>query len=247
MVQSMTPEATPTPASNAVSAGATVPWPAEVVLRREAESQRLDWPTIARHLHSDGLSLDLETPPRQLAGGLANLNFLLRVNGGWMVLRRPPAGRLPPGANDMRREHRILSRLWRALPLAPKSYHLCEDVEVAGAPFQLLEFRSGLVFRGDRPDQLPATDAVGRLLSDMLIETLATIHTVDLSTVGLGDLGRPQGFFRRSAKGWINRGTLAAGGSLCLAGRDIARWLEQSPDPASATATLLHNDFKLDN
>ncbi len=47
----------------------------------------------------------------QFAGGLANLNYLIHLDGKPAVLRRPPLGELPAGAYDMSREFRILSRL----------------------------------------------------------------------------------------------------------------------------------------
>ncbi len=86
-------------------------WPAGAHLRPINETQPLDWAAVAEHLQHQGLQVDFDVPVRQFAGGLANLNFLLRVDDCWMVLRRPPLGPLPPGANDMPREHRVLSNL----------------------------------------------------------------------------------------------------------------------------------------
>lgn len=224
-----------------------MPWPKDATLRSVEDSHALDWPLIGRYLERHGLAIDPSIPARQFAGGLANLNYLLRVNGGWTVLRRPPVGTLPPGANDMEREHRILSRLWRALPLAPRSHHFCPDGAVAGAPFQLLEFRSGLAVRGDRVAPLPEGPATGLALSGVLIDTLAALHAIDPAEVGLGDLGRPADFFRRTATGWVARAERAGDGPLPSAWRAVALWLEQVPNPGAPAVTLLHNDFKLDN
>jgi len=228
-------------------------WPQGAALRSAEESRPQDWRAIARHLGAHGLLLDGQVPPRQFAGGLANLNYLLRLKGGgpagaaWAVLRRPPDGPLPPGAHDMAREHRILSRLWQALPVAPRSLHLCADAQVAGAPFQILEFRPGIAVRGDSLAPLPETGATGAHLSGLLVETLAAIHGVDPAAVGLDDLGRPDGFFARTAKGWLSRAERIGDGELSPAVRAIARWLEGVPEPAANAPTLLHNDFKLDN
>jgi aminoglycoside phosphotransferase (APT) family kinase protein len=229
-------------------AGVTpLPFPQGVSLRPVAGGYPLDWARIADHLAIQGLVLDKGVVPRQFSGGLANLNYLLRVGGDWMVLRRPPTGPLPPGANDMRREHRILSRLWEALPLAPRSHLLCEDPEVAGAPFQLLEFRQGLAIRGDILDPLPDTPETGRALSALLVETLAKVHAVDVDAIGLGQLGRPEGFFARTAKGWMERGVLICGGKLSPAAQAVADWLSALPPMPDSAPVLLHNDFKLDN
>ncbi|MNZ79712.1 Phosphotransferase enzyme family protein [compost metagenome] len=222
-------------------------WPAGVALRDEAEMRQLDWPRIARYLAGHDLVLDPHTPPRQFVGGLANFNFLVRVNDTWMVLRRPPDGPLPPGANDMAREHRILSRLWEELPFAPRSFHFCEDSAVAGAPFLLIEFRQGLVLHGGSVSPLEPAVETGQALSSMLVDTLAAIHAVDPERVGLGTLGRPEGFFRRTAQGWAKRAELVSGGTPPAAAIEAVRWLEQCAEPAATTPVLLHNDFKLNN
>lgn len=224
-----------------------VPPPAGVALRSLAESRELDWGAVAAHLAGHGLRLDPAFTPRQFAGGLANLNFLLRIDDAWAVLRRPPDGPLPPGAHDMAREHRILSTLWRALPLAPRSLHLCTDAGIAGAPFQLLEFRQGIAVRGDSLSPLPATRETGAALSALLVETLAAIHAVDPAAVGLADLGRPAGFFARTAAGWIGRAERVAPGGLSPAARALADWLAAAEVRDAERPTLLHNDFKLDN
>lgn len=221
--------------------------PAGVALRSAAESRVLDWPGIGRHLAAHGISLDPTFVPRQFTGGLANLNFLVRVSDGWAVLRRPPDGPLPPGAHDMAREHRILSHLWRELPLAPRSLHLCADASVAGAPFQLMEFRAGIALRGDSLTPFPATAATGADLSHKLVETLAAIHAVDPARIGLSDLGRPAGFFARTAAGWIGRAERVAQGALSPAARAVAGWLAAAEVRDATAPTLLHNDFKLDN
>jgi aminoglycoside phosphotransferase (APT) family kinase protein len=222
-------------------------YPEGVALRSELASQALDWPTIERYLAGHRLQMDPGVAPRQLSGGLANLNFLVRINHNWMVLRRPPAGPLPPGANDMQREHRILSRLWRTFALAPRSHHFCSDAAIAGAPFLLIDYRAGLSLRGDSIQPLPATENTGHQLSNMLVETLAQLHAVDLASVGLEALGHPQGFFRRNTLGWIKRAQLIANGSLSCPAQTLAQWLTDVPDPAAGKPVLLHNDFKLDN
>ncbi len=238
--------AAPAGEADAREGGASLP-PAGVALRPLAEGRSLDWNAIAGHLAAHGLAFDRAFTPRQFAGGLANLNFLVRVNQRWAVLRRPPDGPLPPGAHDMGREHRILSRLWQALPLAPRSLHLCTDADVCGAPFQVMEFRAGTAVRGDSLAPLAETPETGAALSDMLVETLAAIHAVDPERVGLGDLGRPAGFFARTAGGWIDRAERVAGGALSPAARAVAHWLGAAEVEDARAPTLLHNDFKLDN
>lgn len=219
----------------------------EMNFRPVEDSHPLDWARITQYLDQKNLSIDLLTQPRQFAGGLANLNYLLKIDGDWAVLRRPPSGPLPPGANDMVREHHILSNLWRELPLAPRSLHLCDDPAIAGAPFQLIEFRQGVAVRGDSLAPLPETRATGAALSNMLIDTLARIHAVDVDAVGLQDLGSPQDFFRRTCRGWLRRADRILGDGQHASITAIAQWLDDVADPPATPPSLLHNDFKLDN
>jgi len=216
-------------------------------LRAPADEAPLPWPAIAAHLAAHGLRLDLrDRPPRQFQGGLANLNFLVHLDVGPAVLRAPPPGPLPKGAHDMRREHRILSRLWRALPVAPRSFHLCEDESVCGRLFMLIEYRPGIVLTGDRPEELEARPDVAEHLGQVMIDTLADIHAIDPAAVDLADLGRPAGFMQRALDGWIARAEACAPDGLSPAAQKVATWLRAQPVPAG-DATLLHNDVKLDN
>ena len=84
-----------------------------------------------------------DPPPRQFAGGLANLNYLIRLDGQPAVLRRPPMGELPAGAYDMAREFRILSRLPDALPFIARGLHLCDDPSIIGQRFQIIDTGRG--------------------------------------------------------------------------------------------------------
>ncbi len=215
-------------------------------LRAPEAGVQLDWPAIRAHLALHGLILDETPPPRQFSGGLANLNYLIHLDGQPAVLRRPPFGDLPPGAYDMTREHRILSRLSAVLAFVPNSLFLCDDKSVVGAQFQILEYRPGLVVRETLPAELVARPQAGARLAQVALETLAAIHAVDAEAVGLGDLGRPEGFLGRAVSGWCKRAALVLEDGTDALHRDIAVWLEANQVPDGKPA-LLHNDFKLNN
>lgn len=220
---------------------------AKGLLLSEAASVPFDRVALARHLERHGMRSDPSEPVRQFRGGFANRNYLLTIDGRPTVLRRPPDGDLPPGAHDMAREHRILSRLSPALPLAPRSLHHCADPSVLGAPFQLIEYRSGRVLRGDELVGFDDPERAGADLSEMLVRTLLAIHAVDVEAVGLGDLGRPQGFVARAVAGWSKRGLLlVADTPLAPTLEDVAAWLGRQRF-GERRPTLLHCDFKLDN
>ena len=218
----------------------------ETGLRSAAESVPLDWAAVRTHLAEYGHHLDTDPPPRQFAGGLANLNYLIHLDGQAAVLRRPPMGELPAGAYDMAREFRILSRLPEALPFIARGMHLCDDPSVIGQRFQIIEYRPGLVIREHLPEDLANRPEIGVRLSQVLLETIVAIHAVDTKAVGLDDLGRPEGFLARGVAGWRKRGLAAMEQGTDNLHNDVGRWLEQHLVPDGKPG-LLHNDFKLNN
>jgi aminoglycoside phosphotransferase (APT) family kinase protein len=226
----------------AMNAGST-----NLGLLSAADTAASDWRRLGPYLHSRGMSFDPARSIRQFAAGLANRNYLLIVDGKPTVLRRPPDGDLPPGAHDMGREHRILSRLADALTFIPRSLHYCDDRDVIGVPFQLIEYRPGIVVRGADLSPIGGRANAAALLCEMMVSTLAALHDVDASTVGLDGLGRPEGFVARAIAGWSKRGALIAEGrSLQNLLRDISQWLF-SQQFGERAPTILHCDFKLDN
>ena len=220
--------------------------PTETGLRSAADSVAMDWEAVRAHLAAHGHRLDPDPPPRQFDGGLANLNYLIHLDGKPAVLRRPPMGDLPPGAYDMAREFRILSRLPDALPFIARGLYLCDDPTVIGQRFQIIEYRPGLVIRAHLPANLAHRPEIGVRLSQVLLETIAAIHAVDTKAVGLDDLGRPEGFLARGVGGWRKRGLAAMQDGTETLHRQVGGWLESNIVPDGPPG-LLHNDFKLNN
>lgn len=215
--------------------------------RTAADQTPIDAARLGAYLMGHGIMLDPATPIRQFASGFANINYALVANDRRLVLRRPPSGDLPPGAHDMAREHTILSRLHMALPLAPESVHLCEDKSVIGVPFQLIEYRPGVVIKGDDKAFFDGKSDLARQVGNMLVDTLASIHAVEPASVGLGNFGKPEGFVARQVKGWIGRAERVSDSSAVRTlTRELGDWLSRQAF-VERKATLLHSDFKLDN
>jgi len=203
-----------------------------------------DWSRLAAYLGAQGHILRTDPPPRQFAGGFGNLNFFLEMDGRPAVLRRPPLGPIPPGANDMRREDRILRVLWQAFPLAPRSLAFCDDAAVLGAPFFIMEYRPGLVIGGAMPAGV--RDNAGGTLGPLMMRLLAELHAVDTDAIGLGEFGRPEGFVARTVGGWLKRAALAWDAPPPLLD-ELGRWLDAYRPRRDRPPALLHNDYKLDN
>ena len=214
---------------------------------RIRDEERFDEVRVASYLR-DHLGDLLGAEPiefRQFPGGKANLTYLARCGDLELVLRRPPLGDTAPGAHDMEREHRVLSVLHRAFPQAPRAYLYCADPAVMGKPFFVMERRTGHVIREEWPADLPDTDAYRRDLAGAVVDALADLHLVDFETLGLSDLGRPEGFLARQVSGWTERWHRARHEHVPAMEDLAARLATEIPQPQRAV--LLHNDYKIDN
>ena len=187
-----------------------------------------------------GLAAYLNTPVEalQFPHGHSNLVYLIRTRDGEYVLRRPPLGPIAPKAHDMGREYRVLKAIHAHFPEAPQVFSFCEDPSVIGAPFFLMECRQGIVLR----DRGPANP---KQVSEAFIDCLIRLHSVDISSPDLSSLGRPEGFLVRQVSGWTERWYKAETHPQPAMDSVIA-WLTASV-PDQQRASLLHNDYKLDN
>ncbi len=186
---------------------------------------------------------DLEV--RQFPSGASNLTYLLKVADWEGVLRRPPLGPVPPKAHDMGRESKVLSRIHPAFPLAPKPYFFCEDESVIGAPFYVMERRRGVVIDEAFPEGIEPAPELCLDISETVVGTLVELHAVDWRKAGLGDLGHPEGFLERQVGGWISRYEKAKTDEVEEVG-PLSDWISKNV-PESPPATIIHNDYKLNN
>jgi aminoglycoside phosphotransferase (APT) family kinase protein len=209
--------------------------------------EELDAGRLALFLR-ETLGLDGAVEVRQFGSGYSNLTYLVRCGGHEMVLRRPPAGSTVKTAHDMGREYTILSRLHPVYALAPRPLAACDDPEVLGAPFYLMERVEGVILRapgaGAAAPPLPPETARG--LAEALIDNLARLHALDWRAAGLAELGRPEGYAARQARGWGERWRAARTDPVPEVD-EVAAWLAANVPPESGAAALVHNDYKHDN
>lgn len=181
---------------------------------------------------------------KQFPSGHSNLTYSVALGEKEMVLRRPPFGSKVRSAHDMGREFRVLSKLHGAYP-APKPLLHCADESVLGAPFYVMERVRGVILRRKLPPGLELSSQTARCLSESFIDNLARLHSLDYNALGLGDLGKPQGYLERQVKGWIERYHGSKTEELPEI-EQLSPWLV-SHMPAQSDATLVHNDYKYDN
>ena len=213
------------------------------------DGENLDWGRIESYLRAelpDELDLDGDFEVMQFPNGAANLTYMVRFGDTELVLRRPPFGVLAPGAHDMKREHKVLSVLWRIFDKAPRAYLFCDDHAIAGSDFFVMQRRRGEVIRGIVPESMRHHENVGHRLGLALVDAIAEFHLLEPGDVGLQDLGRPDGFVERQVGGWKKRWDLVADERYDGAMTDVHARLERSM-PAAQRVSFVHNDLKLDN
>ncbi len=142
-------------------------------------------------------------------------------------MRRPPLGPIPPGAHDMRREHRcyrgsIENSRWRRAACCS-----AKTKASSGPSLSSRERRHGFVIRDDIPEEFAAGQTSTGASARRWVDALADLHLVRPDEIGLGDLGRPDGYAARQLDGWTRRWHAAQGG-------------EETKHNAAAMAPVLH-------
>ena len=188
--------------------------------------------------------LDGDLAATVIEGGKSNLTYVLENGNQRSVLRRPPLGHVLPTAHDMAREYRVLTALGPSAVPVPETILHCADREVIGAPFYVMGHVDGAVYRN--PADVAGL-APGRpvKIAHALIDTLADLHDVDPTAVGLEDFGRPEGFLQRQVSRWKKQ--LDASYTRPLAGAAELYEALAAAIPASGPPTLIHGDFRIDN
>ncbi|MDZ4278557.1 MAG: phosphotransferase family protein [Dehalococcoidia bacterium] len=177
--------------------------------------------------------------------GRSNITYRVEDDAQQWVVRRPPLSHVQPTAHDMSREFRVISALRGTDVPVPKTYALCEDPGIIGAPFYVMAYVEGLVPVDPEEVTKRFDEEARRRLGEELIDTLAALHAVDPAEVGLADFGRPQGYIERQLRRFGEQ--LARVKTRELPELDeLARRLAAAL-PAESDATIVHGDYRLDN
>ena len=188
------------------------------------------------------------TPPLSfslIAGGRSNFTYTVADTAGkHFVLRRPPLGPLLPSAHDMGREHRIMTALDGSPVPVPPVVGLCTDEAVTGAPFYVMRFVDGLILR----DQLTAEavpETIRMAAADSLVDVLADLHALEPAAVGLGELGKQDGYVERLLRRWRGQWEQSKTRELPIVD-EVAERLAAGI-PSAGPARIVHGDYRLDN
>jgi aminoglycoside phosphotransferase (APT) family kinase protein len=189
----------------------------------------------------DGDDLEIE----QFPGGYSNLTFLLRSGKQEFVLRKPPFGANIKSAHDMGREFKVLTALQPVYPVIPRPLLYCEDEEVIGSPFYIMERVKGIILRNRVPKGMNLDASSMLSISESAVDNLAALHAIDLHGTGLIHMGKPEGYILRQVEGWVKR-YFSAQTDEILDMKATAEWLGGNM-PAEISPAFIHNDYKYDN
>ena len=183
----------------------------------------------------------------RLPGGRSNLTYRVRdAAGGDFVLRRPPLHGVLQSAHDMAREHRIIAALAATEVPVPAALGLCEDPAVTGAPFYLMAHVDGAVPRDEATVVAELDEQARAAAADSLVDALVALHGVDPDAVGLGQLGRREGYLERQLRRWKRQLEQSRTRELPVLD-EVHRRLEAAVPAQVGPARVVHGDYRLDN
>lgn len=176
-------------------------------------------------------------------GGQSNPTFRVSARSGDYVLRRKPLGQVLPGAHAVDREFRVLTAMASAGVPVPRVYNLCTDDTVIGSMFYVMDMVPGRVFWDPR---LPGLSAAERgAIFDSLNATIAQIHSLDPTAIGLSDFGRSENYLQRQVARWSKQNELSKTVEN-PAMQHLGDWLTRHM-PQEHPARIVHGDYRLDN
>lgn len=189
--------------------------------------------------------LDGSPAIEQFPKGASNLTYRLRYANRDLILRRPPAGTKAKSAHDVVREYRIQKALKPVFSKVPAMLAACEDQDVIGSDFYVMERLEGIIPRANLPKGLELSEDETRQLCRNAIDTLIEMHSVDVESAGLDKLAKGAGYNRRQIDGWSGRYRKARTWNV-LKGEKVMRWLDRHC-PDEVAIRLIHGDYRFDN
>ena len=207
------------------------------------DAHRFDETKLAEYLTEHLPDFTGPLTVRQFEGGQSNPTFLLQTPAQSYVLRKKPPGELLPSAHMVEREYRVIKALQGSAVPVPKAYLLCEDNSIIGTSFFVMSYVTSRLLRDPT---LPGFDPAQRqALYRAMIQTLAALHSVDITAVGLSDYGKHGGYVGRQIKRWSQQ-YQASQTQHITSMEQLMAWLPKHI-PTDDVTCLVHGDFRLDN
>lgn len=216
---------------------------AELPIRDVVPAHRFDEAALHAWLRARVPEVGHRLEVKQFQGGASNPTFLLTTDSGHrFVLRKKPPGQLLSSAHQVDREYRVMKALDGHVPV-PRMRALCDDPDVIGTAFYVMDFLEGRIFRdATLPGLEPAERAA---IYEDLNAVLAKLHQVGFEAVGLSDFGRPGNYFERQVARWTRQYRDAATDPIPA----MDALIEKLPAriPADQSVSIAHGDYRLEN
>lgn len=175
--------------------------------------------------------------------GQSNPTYYVSYAGRDLVLRKKPPGKLLPSAHAVEREYHVMQAMESAGVPVPPLYSLCEDSNILGTPFYLMEYVSGRLFKNPSLEELPVEQRKDFYFA--MIDTLAAIHSVDINKVGLHDFGRHGNYILRQTERWSKQYIASKTRDIPIMDK-LMQWLPENA-PGNPQTTVVHGDYRIDN
>ena len=208
-----------------------------------AENLKIDneklQPWIDAHVPGAGAITGIE----QFKGGQSNPTYKIITDNKNLVLRKKPPGKLLPSAHAVDREYKVITALGETDVPVPKTYGLCEDQEVAGTTFFVMDCLDGDIYWDP---MLPSLSKEQRIkVYQNKNKTLAALHSVDYKKIGLEDYGKPGNYVARQVSRWSKQ-YLASETDNIDEMNNLIEWLPNNI-PDDDETSIVHGDYRLDN
>ncbi|KAI9062733.1 kinase-like protein [Trametes sanguinea] len=204
---------------------------------------------------------------KQFKSGLSNPTYLITDAGSSrFVLRKKPSGKLlSKTAHQIEREYAVLQALHayntspstsaeKKIPI-PEPIALCEDTDIIGTPFYIMQYIGGRIFTDPYMPGLSLREQRECWLD--AVRVLGKLALLDPSELGLSSLAPNTAYFPRQIKSLARIAQLQAESADTDTGEptgqiplfdEMVRWYKANlPDERKMGLRLVHEDYKLDN
>jgi aminoglycoside phosphotransferase (APT) family kinase protein len=204
----------------------------------------LDEAVLGPYLESNVAGFSELEKIEKFADGQSNPTFKVSAASGEYVLRRQPPGELLKSAHAVDREYRVLAALAGSDVPVAEVFHLCEDRDVIGSMFYVMEYCDGRIFWKAPIPEVSKTERTA--IYDEMNRVLAALHQVDIEKAGLGNFGKPGSYFERQYTRWSSQYRASETRSI-EAMETLMPWLGKNLPEDDGRISLVHGDYRLDN
>ena len=210
-----------------------------------SEVNTLNENVLAAYLEANMAGFKGPLTATKFQGGQSNPTFKIDAVSDSYVLRRQPPGKLLKSAHAVDREYRVISALADTDVPVAHAHHLCEDPEIIGSMFYLMEFCDGNIHWASKLDGASSNQKRAHMYDEMN-RVLAAIHSVDLEKAGLLDFGRPGNYYQRQFDRWSSQYRASEMGVIAEMDQ-LINWLWENIPIDDGKVSLVHGDYRLDN